>query len=105
MKKKEWWAWVATTTLAGIGQTRESRDVATRFLHGAVSRWSWQLYTDINQVILYTIDVNCSEKSFRDVAVGAKEFNEFENQDSECKDPKGDTLILGAMDQVCGFIN
>ena len=39
--------------------------------------------TGITQDILYTMDVNCSKNSFRDVAVGAKEFNEFKNQDSE----------------------
>ena len=33
--------------------------------------------TEITQDILYTMDVKCSEKSFRDVAVGTKEFNEF----------------------------
>ena len=61
--------------------------------------------TDITQDILYTMDVNCSENSFRDVAVGAKEFNEFKNQDSEWKDPNGDKLILGVINQVCVFIN
>ena len=38
--------------------------------------------TEITQDILYTMDVNCSENSFRDVAVGAKEFNQFKNQNS-----------------------
>ena len=61
--------------------------------------------TDITQDILYTMDVNCSENSFRDVAVGAKEFNEFKNQDSEWKDPNGDKLILGIIDQVCTLRN
>ena len=61
--------------------------------------------TDITEEILYTMDINCSEKSFRDVAVGAKEFNEFENQDTEWKDPNGDQLILGVIDQICTFIN
>ncbi len=61
--------------------------------------------TEITQDILYTMDVNCSEKSFRDVAVGTKEFNEFENEDSAWKDPNGDKLILGVIDQVCAFIN
>ena len=61
--------------------------------------------TDITQDILYTMDVNCSENSFRDVAVGAKEFNEFKNQDSEWKDSNGDKLILGVIDQVCTFAN
>ena len=61
--------------------------------------------TDITQDILYTMDVNCSENSFRDVAVGAKKFNEFKNQDSEWKDPNGDKLILGVIEQVCTFGN
>tara|TARA_B100001250_G_scaffold212267_1_gene182096 strand:+ start:390 stop:782 length:393 start_codon:yes stop_codon:yes gene_type:complete len=61
--------------------------------------------TDITQDILYTMDINCSEKYFRDIAVGANEFNEFENKDSEWKDPNGDKLILGVIDQVCAFIN
>ena len=61
--------------------------------------------SDITQDILYTMDINCSEKSFRDIAVGANEFNEFENKDSEWKDPNGDKLILGVIDQVCAFIN
>ena len=61
--------------------------------------------TDITQEILYTMEVNCMEKSFRDIAVGANEFNEFENKDSEWKDANGDKLILGVIDQVCVFIN
>ena len=61
--------------------------------------------TDITQDILYTMDINCSEKSFRDIAVGANEFNEFENKDSDWKEPNGDKLILGVIDQVCAFIN
>ena len=61
--------------------------------------------TDITKNILYTMDVNCLENSFRDVAVGAEEFNEFKNNDSEWKDPNGDKLILGVIDQVCTFGN
>ena len=61
--------------------------------------------SNITQDILYTMDINCSEKSFRDVAVGAKKFNEFKNKNSEWKNPNGDKLILGVIDQVCDFIN
>ena len=61
--------------------------------------------TEITQDILYTMDVNCSGKSFRDVALGTKEFNEFKNDDSEWKDPNGDKLILGLIKQVCVFLN
>ena len=61
--------------------------------------------TNITEDILYTMDINCSEKSFRDVAVGAKEFNEFENKDSQWIYPNGDMLIYGVIDQVCAYIN
>ena len=61
--------------------------------------------TEITQEILYTMDINCSNKSFRDVGIGVKKFNEFNNQDSEWKDPNGDKLILGVIDQVCMFTN
>ena len=61
--------------------------------------------TNITQDILYTMDINCSKKSFRDVAIGVNEFNEFNNKDSEWKEPNGDKLILGVIDQVCIFIN
>ena len=60
-------------------------------------------YSEISQAILYTMDINCSENSFRDVAVGTNEFNEFKNKDSEWKDPDGDKLILDVIDQVCDF--
>ena len=51
------------------------------------------------------MEVNCSEKVFRDIAIGTNEFNEFENKDSEWKDPNGDKLILDVIDQVYVFIN
>ncbi len=59
--------------------------------------------SEITQDILYTMDINCSENTFKDVAVGSKEFNEFKNKDSEWKDPNGDKLILSVIDQVCTF--
>ena len=59
--------------------------------------------TEITQEILYTMDINCSGNSFKDVAVGAKEFNEFWNKLSDWEDPKGDKLIMGVIEQVCTF--
>tara|TARA_Y100001968_G_scaffold209643_1_gene192791 strand:+ start:775 stop:1170 length:396 start_codon:yes stop_codon:yes gene_type:complete len=61
--------------------------------------------TKVTQNILYTMDINCSQKTFIDVAVGVKEFNEFNNKDSEWKEPNGDQLILGVIDQVCRLNN
>ena len=51
----------------------------------------------ITQNILYTMDIYCSENSFKDSAVGT---NEFRNKDSEWNDPNGDKLILAVIDQV-----
>ena len=59
----------------------------------------------ITNNILYTMDINCSANSFRDVAIGSLKFNEFTNKSSEWKDPNGDELILGVIDQVCAFDN
>tara|TARA_B100001287_G_scaffold232607_1_gene203732 strand:+ start:32 stop:418 length:387 start_codon:yes stop_codon:yes gene_type:complete len=59
--------------------------------------------SDITKDILYTMDINCTEKTFRDVAVGADEFNEFENINAKWKYPNGDKLLLGLIDQVCSF--
>ena len=61
--------------------------------------------TEITQDILYTMDIDCLKNSYRDVAVGGKEFNEFKNKDSDWKDPHGDKLIQGVIDQVCTFGN
>ena len=72
---------------------------------GILSKFIPKSTTDITQDILYSMDINCSNKSFRDVAVGAKEFNEFKNKDIEWKNPNGDKLILGVIDQVCDFIS
>ena len=70
-----------------------------------LSKFVPQNTTDITQNILYTMEINCSDQVFRDIAVGSNEFTEFKNNDSEWKDPNGDKLILGVIDQVCFFIN
>tara|TARA_B100000965_G_scaffold291083_1_gene248871 strand:- start:2336 stop:2716 length:381 start_codon:yes stop_codon:yes gene_type:complete len=69
------------------------------------SKFIPQRTSKITQAILYTMDINCLKNSFKDVSVGAKEFNEFNNMDSEWKNPNGDKLILGVIDQVCTFVN
>ncbi len=57
----------------------------------------------ITKDILYTMDINCAENVFKDIAVGTKEFDEFRNKDSKWKDPNGDKLIMGVINQVCTF--
>ena len=59
--------------------------------------------SEITQDILYTMDINCFEKSFRDVAVGTDRLNNSLNNNSEWQDPNGDQLILGVISQVCNY--
>ncbi len=80
---------------------QENKDGLIRVLSKFVPKST----TEITQDILYRMDINCSKKSFRDIALGAKKFNEFDNKDSEWKAPNGDKLILGVIDEVCAFIN
>ena len=57
----------------------------------------------ISQDILYTMDINCSNNTFRDVAIGTNEFNEFKSNNTDWKDPNGDKLIISVINQVCTF--
>ena len=59
--------------------------------------------SEITQDILYTMDINCFEKSFRDVAVGTDQLNLSLNNNSDWQDPSGDQLILGVISQVCNY--
>ena len=59
--------------------------------------------TEITQEILYTMDINCFEKSFRDVAVGTDPLNNSLNNSSDWQNPNGDQLILGIISQVCTY--
>ena len=57
--------------------------------------------SEIIQDIFYTMDINCFEKSFRDVDVFTNKENSNLNNLAEWKDPNGDQLILGVIGQVC----
>ena len=57
--------------------------------------------TEITEDILYTMDINCFEKSFRDVDVSINEINSNFNDLADWQDPNGDKLILGVIGQVC----
>ena len=70
-----------------------------------LSKFITKSTTHITQDIIYTMDINFLDISFRDVAVGANEFNKLNNKDSKWNDPNGDQLILGVIQQVCAFIN
>ncbi len=61
--------------------------------------------SEITKNILYTMDINCFEKSFRDVDVSVDEVNSNFNDLADWQDPNGDKLILGVISQVCRFEN
>ena len=61
--------------------------------------------SEITKDILYTMDINCFEKSFRDVDVSIDEINSNFNNFADWQDPKGDELILGVISQVCRVEN
>ena len=61
--------------------------------------------SEITKDILYTMDINCFEKSFRDVDVSIDEANSNFNDLADWQDPNGDKLILAVIGQVCSVEN
>ena len=61
--------------------------------------------SEISKDILYTMDINCFEKSFRDLDVSIDEVNSNFNDLADWQDPNGDELILGVIGQVCRIEN
>ena len=61
--------------------------------------------SEITKDILYTMDINCFEKSFRDVGVSTDELNSNLNDLADWQNPNGDKLILSVIGQVCRLEN
>ena len=61
--------------------------------------------SEITKDILYTMDINCFEKLFRDVDVSIDKVNSNFNDFAEWQDPNGDELIIGVISQVCRVEN
>ena len=61
--------------------------------------------SEITKDILYTMDINCFEKSFRDVDVTTDELSSNLNNFADWQDPNGDRLIMGVIGQVCRVEN
>ena len=55
------------------------------------------------QEILYTMEINCKENTFRDISTKSKKFYEFKNKNSKWENPKEDKLINGVIYQVCKY--
>ena len=78
---------------------KRNRDGSVR----VISKFIPNNKSEITQDIIYTMDINCFEKSFRDVAVGTDQLNNSINSISDWQDPNGDQLILGVIGQVCNY--
>ena len=76
---------------------RRNEDGSVRVL----SKFIPKTKSEITQDIFYTMDINCFEKSFRDVGVVTDEGNTVLNNLAAWEDPNGDQLILGVISQVC----
>jgi len=61
--------------------------------------------SEITEDILYTMDINCFEKSFRDGDVAIDEVKSNFNDFADWQYPNGDELILGVISQVCRVEN
>ena len=59
--------------------------------------------TEITTDIFYMMDINCFERTFRDVGVDSQEFKEVKTQSTKWKYPNGDKLILGVIRDVCNY--
>ena len=70
-----------------------------------LSKYIPKTKSEITKDILYTMDINCFEKSFRDVDVSIDELNSNFNDLADWQDPNGDKLILGVIGQVCRVEN
>ena len=80
---------------------KRNKDGSVRVL----SKFIPKTKSEITQDILYTMDINCFEKSFRDVDVFTDEENSRLNNFADWQDPNGDQLILGVIGQVCRVDN
>ena len=80
---------------------RRNEDGSVRVL----SKFIPKTKSEITKDILYTMDINCFEKSFRDVDVSIDEVNSHFNDFADWRDPNGDELILGVIGQVCRVEN
>ena len=80
---------------------KRNKDGSVRVL----SKFIPKINSEITKDIFYTMDINCFEKSFRDVDVSMVEVNSNFNDFADWQDPNGDELILGVIGQVCRVKN
>ena len=80
---------------------KRNKDGSVRVL----SKFIPKTKSEITQDIFYTMDINCFEKSFRDVDVFTDDENSRLSNLADWQYPNGDQLILGVIGQVCRVEN
>ena len=70
-----------------------------------LSKFITKTKSEITKDIFYTMDINCLEKSFRDVDVAIDEVNSNFNDLADWQDPNRDEMNLGVIGQVCRVEN
>ena len=76
---------------------KRNKDGSVRVL----SKFIPKTKSEITKDIFYTMDINCFEKSFRDVDVSTDGLNGNFNDFADWQNANGDELILGVIGQVC----
>jgi len=76
---------------------KRNKDGSIRVLSKFIPKNKGEIVEDI----LYTMDINCFEKSFRDIDIYSDPINNIK----DWRDPNGDQLIIGVIEQVCNFEN
>jgi len=100
--------WIGVPNKSEYGDQLWDRKSIKRNEDGSVrvlSKFIPKTKSEITKDILYTMDINCFEKSFRDVGVSTDELNSNVNDLADWQDPNGDKLILGVIGQVCRVEN
>ena len=76
---------------------KRNKDGSIRVLSKFIPKTKGEIIEDI----FYTMDINCFEKSFRDIDISLDPVDNL----MDWRDPNGDELIIGFIDQVCNLEN
>ena len=70
-----------------------------------ISKFIPKTKSEITEDIIYTMEINCFENIFRDIAVKTDETEGSVQNNLSWEKPNGDKLISGVIGQVCNYEN
>ena len=68
-----------------------------------LSKYIPKIQNENIEEIVYIMDIDCKNNTYRDIAVGLNEIVEPYIEKKEWRDPNGDNLILGVINDVCFY--